>query len=155
MTKKKLLIISVITIILIAVFHSLSLKYSWYWTYRWLDIPVHVLSGFWVSLTVLLICLKIKHIDKIFEYKKKAILVMLISVLIISILWEGFELIFNVTSLSSRNYWSDSLGDILNGFIGGVIAFLYFTKNKKAKLTKDESVINNNLPLNLIVMHND
>jgi hypothetical protein len=149
MLKKKLLIISILTILFIAVFHYLSLKYNWYWTYRWLDIPVHILSGFWVSLTVLLISLKIKHIDKIYEYKKKALLVMLISVLIISIFWEMFELIFKVTSLNSINYWQDSLGDILNGFIGGITAYLYFTKNKKAKCPIIDANIKNNFAITL------
>ncbi len=133
MLKKKLLSISLITILFILAFHYLSLKYSWYWTYRWLDIPVHIVSGFWVSLTALWISLKIRHIDSIFGYKKKSLFVMLISILVIAIFWEIFELIFKITSMNSTGYWSDSLTDILNGFIGGLIAFWYFTKNKKSE----------------------
>ena len=133
MLKKKLLFISFITALFIMVFHYLSLKYSWYWTFKWLDIPIHIVGGFWVSLTALWVSLKIRHIDNINGYKKKALLVMLVSVLVVAIFWEIFELIFKITSLHSINYWQDSLGDISNSFIGGVIAFLYFIKNKKAK----------------------
>ena len=58
---------------------------------------------------------------------------MLLAVLIVAIFWEIFELFFNVTSLQSINYWQDSSGDILSSFVGGIFAFLYFIKNKKAK----------------------
>jgi ABC-type enterochelin transport system permease subunit len=133
MLKKKLLLISILTILFIAIFHYFALKNSWYWTFRWLDIPVHVVGGFWVSLTVLWICLKIKHIDSINGYKKKALIVMLSSVLIVAIFWEIFELVSGVTSLHNVGYWQDSLSDISNSFVGGIIAFLYFIKNKKAK----------------------
>lgn len=144
MLKKKLLIISLLTISFIFIFHYFSLKYSWYWTYRWLDIPVHILGGFWAALTALWISLKINHIESIFGYKKKALFVMLISVLIIAIFWEIFEVVFKVTFLNSKGYWPDTLSDISNSFVGGVIAFLYFIKNKPAKETllqnKEESL---------------
>ena len=133
MLKKKLLLISIITIILIGIFHFLALKYSWYWSFRWIDIPMHIIGGFWVSITVLWVSLKIGHIESINGYKKKALLVILGSVLIVAIFWELFELIFKITSLHDIGYWKDSLCDILNTFIGGVVGFLYFTKNKKAK----------------------
>jgi hypothetical protein len=144
--KKKLLLISIVTIFLIAVFHYIAIKYSWYWTYRWLDIPVHIFGGFWISLTVLWVCLKIKHIDSILGYKKKALFVVLASVLAIAVLWEIFELIFKITSLSRADYWSDSLGDIANTFLGGLIALLYFVKNKKsAPKLVDHNLVNLNI----------
>lgn len=139
MLHKKLLIISFFTILLIGVFHYLSMQYSWYWIYKWIDVPIHFLGGFWFSLTSLWISLKVKHIDNILGYKKKALFVMLISVLIIAVFWELFELIFNITSIHSIGYWQDSLSDILNGFLGGMIAFLYFTKNKKAECSITEN----------------
>ena len=133
MLKKRLLIISLVTIMLITAFHFMSVKYNWYWTYRWLDIPVHIVAGFWVSITTLFISIKIRHIDSILGFKYKALFAMLTSVLIVAILWETFELIFKITSFHDMGYWQDSLSDIFNSFFGGVVAFLYFTKNKKAK----------------------
>lgn len=141
--RKKLLLISVITILFIAVFHFFALKYSWYWVYKWIDIPVHVVAGFWVSLTALLVSLKIGHIDNISGYKKKALFVMLLPVLVVAIFWEVFELIFKVTSLNSIGYWQASIADISNSFFGGIIAFLYFIKNKKSKHTLICKVSNN------------
>lgn len=134
MAKNRLLLISLITILFIAVFHFFALKSGWYWVYRWLDIPVHILGGFWVSLTALWLSLKIKHIEKISDYRKKAFLVMLASVLIVGILWEVFEIVFKITSSDTNIYWSDTIGDIMNGFVGGVISYFYFTQNKKCNL---------------------
>ena len=94
------------------------------------------------------ILLKIRHIDNIIGYKKKALLVMLSSVLIVAFFWEMFELIFKITSLNSVGYWQDSLGDIFNSFIGGIIAFLYFIRNKKAKCL----VLNNGIKNNFAVI---
>jgi len=94
---------------------------------------VHIIGGFWVSITTLWVALRIKHIDSIFGYKKKALFLMLITVLTIALLWEIFELFFSITSLNSVGYWGDSLGDVANSFVGGIIAFLYFIRNKKAK----------------------
>jgi hypothetical protein len=149
MLKKKLLLVSVVTFFLIAVFHYFALKYSWYWTFRWIDIPAHIVGGFWVSLTALLISLKIKHIDNIFGYKKKALVVMFTSALVIAIFWEMYELIFKITSLHSIGYWKDSLSDILNTIIGGVLAFWYFTKNKKAKCSIMDMSLKNNFVITL------
>jgi len=150
MLKNKLLLISFLTILFIAVFHYLSIKYSWYWTYRWLDIPVHILGGFWVSLTTIWVSLKAKHVDSIYGYKKKVLFLMLISVLSIAIFWEVFELIFGVTSLSKYGYWQDSISDIINGFVGGIISFIYFTKNKPVK---DSTVLDLNNSLSMVLKH--
>ena len=150
MLKNKLLLISLLTIILISVFHYFSLKYSWYWTYRWLDIPMHIVGGFWVSLSALWVSLHISHIDSIYGYKRKALIVMLSSVIIVAILWEIFELIFNVTSLHSVGYWSDTTSDISNGFVGGIISFLYFIKNKKVN---DSKILKPDDSLSMIIKH--
>lgn len=111
---------------------------------------MHLVGGFWVSLTALWVCLKIKHIDNIFGYKNKALIVMLSSVLIVGIFWELFELIFHITNLHSVGYWSDSLSDISNGVVGGFFAFLYFIKNKSAKKCLIENKDSN---LSMVIKH--
>lgn len=148
MINKKLLFISIFTILFIAVFHCLALIYSLYWTYRWLDIPVHIVAGFGASLFTLWISLKIRHIDNILGYKNKALFVMLASVLVIAIFWEIFELISKSTSLREAGFWMDTTSDIINSLFGGLLAFLYFIKNKKIECP----VIDKNLTHNFIVV---
>jgi hypothetical protein len=142
MLKRRLLIISFFTILLVAIFHFMALKYSWYWSFRWIDIPVHIVGGFWVSLTVLWIALKVGHIEKITNYKKRALVLMIGSAFIVGILWEVFEVVFKINFLHNVGYWRDSLKDILDDFLGGGLAYLYFIKSKKSKnclIVKPES----------------
>ena len=146
MLKRKLLFISFFIILFIAVFHFFAIKNSWYWTYRWLDIPVHIVGGFWVSLTVLWVCLKIKHIDNIYGYKKKALFVVFFSVFFVAVSWELFELVFKITSLDSVGYFRDSLSDIFNSVIGGIFAYYYFVKSKNSSNCLIENV-SYNLPI--------
>ncbi|MDP3015044.1 MAG: hypothetical protein Q8N28_01380 [bacterium] len=40
-------------LILILSFHILTTINHWYWTYPWLDIPMHFLGGFWVAMVFL------------------------------------------------------------------------------------------------------
>lgn len=148
MLQKKLLTISFLTILSILIFHYFALRYSWYWTIRWLDTPVHIVGGFWVSVTALWVSLKSGYIKDIRGYKSKTLLAMLISVLIVAVFWEIFELVFKITSLNSVGYWQDTLGDIFNTFIGGVVVFIYFVRNKKVK----HLVANNNLKMDFIVV---
>ncbi len=155
MLKKKLLLISLITILSVAVFHCLALKYNWYWIFRWLDIPVHIVGGFWVSLTSLWISLKIKHIDSICGYRKKALLIMLISVFVVGISWEIFEVIFKINFLHDIGYWESSLKDIISGFIGGIISYLYFIQNKKTRHFIPDNKLKNNFSLNLEPKNNN
>ncbi|MFA5764269.1 MAG: hypothetical protein WCX27_00445 [Candidatus Paceibacterota bacterium] len=131
--KRKLLLISFVTILLVAILHYYALKLSWYWAYRWSDIPIHILGGFWISLTALWASLEIGHIDRITGYKRKAMIVMLSCVILGGVVWEVFELVANITNVSFIGYWSDTLGDISSGFLGGLIAYSYFTKTKKGK----------------------
>jgi len=130
MLNKKLLYTSSISLILIAVFDYFAIKLSWYWKYKSLDIPVHLIAGFGVSMMVLFVYTNfIKRIDAP-DNNKKAIIVSIISVFVVCILWELYELYIGRTSISSSIYASDTLGDIVNGFIGGLISCLIFKKIK-------------------------
>ena len=131
MHKKKLLLISFITILLLAIFHILALKFSWYWRFRWIHIFAHIAGGFWIALMSLWIALKIGHIEKITHYKKRALIVMLGSALLVGILWEVFELIFKIDLVQSIGYWPYTSIAVAGDFTGGIIAYLYFMKDKK------------------------
>ncbi len=129
MLRKKLLLISLGTVLLLALFHIFALELSWYYIFRWSDVPVHILGGFWVTITTFWIFLKYRIADTSLD-SRTSILIMLISVLIIGVLWEIFELASGNTSLSVRNYWQDTFTDVASGFVGGVVANIYFSRIK-------------------------
>ena len=142
MLKKKLLRISIITVILLAIFQYLAMKFNLYWTSGWIDIPMHIIGGFWIAITALWMSLLVNHIDAINGYRKKSFIVMILAVIAVAILWELFELIFKITSISQPNYFLDTLSDISNGIVGGLFAFFYFIASKKSKnyrIVKSES----------------
>ena len=40
-------------LLFIFIIHFLALANHWYWTYSWLDIPMHFFGGFWVAMVYL------------------------------------------------------------------------------------------------------
>jgi len=131
MTKLRAFWESFFVLILIVVLHFFGAHFFWYWTYKWFDIPMHFLGGLWVALTTLWISCYFGHINSIVNYKLKTLLIVLFSVIVIGISWEIFEIIGKITFIQDVGYWSDTLGDLLNDFLGGIVAYLYFIKRKK------------------------
>jgi len=130
MFKHKIFITSFIVLIIVAVFNYLGGKYYLYWIYQWYDIPMHILGGLWVSLFSISI---FTHFDKnilVINYKKKIFKIVFFSLLLLTISWEIFELVSKITLLSDgTSYWVDTIKDIIDGFIGGMIGYcLYYTK---------------------------
>ncbi len=133
MLQKKLLFLSVISIMVIAVVHIVSLRLSWYYTHPWMDIVIHILGGFWVAATALWMALRFGHIDTIVNYRRKAFFISFAAVFLVGIAWEMFELLSGNTFLHSANFATDSLSDILDNFIGCFFAFLYAIRMKRCR----------------------
>jgi len=139
MLQKKLLTISFFTILFIAILHISALQLHWYFTHRWIDIVIHIIGGFWVALTTIWLMARFKHIETIEGYKRKTLLIILFVVAIVSIAWELFELLSGNTFLHTSNFWTDSASDVINNFLGGMIAYLYCIKGNRSM----NSIINN------------
>lgn len=131
MFKRKIFIYSFILLILIAIFNYIGVKFCWYWTYRWYDIPMHIAGGLWVSLFFLFLYDYFVNKFTIKNYKIKVFWVVFCVLLFITVSWEIFEVLGGINFTGDRGYWPDTLGDILNGFIGGMIGYLFFIKSKK------------------------
>ena len=93
-----------------------------YWTSWWFDLLMHFLGGFWVSMVVLSVwSLFNKNSQNILSFKK-----VFFWVVLVSILWEIFELIIGATMISDgKVFIVDTLSDLLMDFIGGILGFLY------------------------------
>ena len=131
MTKLRAFWESFFVLILIVILHFLSLYFNWYWTYKWFDIPMHILGGLWVALTALWIFCYYGRVNSIINYKSKTFLTVFITILVIGISWEIFELLGKITFLNDPGYWADTTKDMINDFIGGIVAYFYFIKRKK------------------------
>ena len=99
-----------------------------YFLLWWFDIPMHMLGGFWVALTSMVIYY---HLGWIHRHDRSASFVaaaMLGATLVVGILWEVFE--FSVEHLVKLNDNGvfDTLKDLLDDMIGAVIASVIFIK---------------------------
>jgi hypothetical protein len=130
MAKKNLMYLSLFSAIILLILHLTGLRFHLYWAIKWYDFPVHLVGGFWFSITILWIVLSLNKLNSISGYRFKAFIFVLLSALAIGIVWECFELFFNITSVHNVNYMLDFARDIGGDLIGGMFAFLYFIKRK-------------------------
>ena len=133
MFKQKIFIFSFIVLCIVAVFNNLGNNYNLYEIYSWYDIPMHLLGGLWVSLFSLFLY---PHINKRFSIANShmGVFVMIFFILLfITVSWEIFELVGGMMSLNDPGYWPDTLGDIMNGFIGGILGYFYWYWTKMCR----------------------
>lgn len=116
----------VLTFILTSL-NFIALKYDLFWVLKWFDIPMHFLGGLVVSFLASCII----YFKKINLSYIKFLSYNILTIFIISILWELFELSIKVTSLNDALYVSDTGLDFMANIFGGVCGSI-FIFNKKA-----------------------
>jgi hypothetical protein len=131
MYKKIVFLVSFVTLCVVASSNYLGIKYNLYWIYKWFDIPVHMLGGLWVSLFYLYLCERYNHIFHNLNFNN-LFKNLLLALLVVTISWEIFELVIGSVHLDDGFvYWSDTISDIINGFIGGILGYLFYNLSKK------------------------
>ncbi len=97
--------------------HYLLLDAHWYWTYRWLDIPMHIFGG--VTLATLFV--------GILPANSRMQLLLLLVFAFVG--WEIFEYFFDLTvTRSGTEYWIDTVADFCNDAFGALIVYLIARK---------------------------
>ncbi|MFH0755199.1 MAG: hypothetical protein V1910_00835 [bacterium] len=140
MFKQKIFIISFIVLVLIAVLNYFGAKFYLYWAHKWYDIPMHILGGLWISTFFLSLYTYFNKKNLIIISRTKIIYLTFFVLLFIIILWEIFELFGKMTFLTDNEYWVDTIQDIFNGYLGGIIGYYLFTKNKKTMLNERSEI---------------
>lgn len=128
--RKKLFFRVAFLICFIFLINVLAIKFYWYYSIRWFDMPMHFFGGFWVGL-VLLWFFNVKTIEK------SSILKVLLGVLFVGLCWEVFE--FFVNNLYLARYPFDKIDtaqDIFFDLLGGFLSLIYF-KNRIMKIEKN------------------
>ena|SRR3989344_7250070 len=129
------LIISLLIAILF--FHAFAIINYWYWTFSWLDIPMHFFGGFWVAMFFAWLYPKI---DQSSNYLI-TVLIILSFVALIGIFWEFLEFFYDVF-ISSKGYYgymqlsaADTIADLFFDLIGGsTLLGIYLFKSKSKKI---------------------
>ena len=120
MDRKKLFAGMTALIVFIFVVNFLALKFYWYSSFWWSDIPMHFLGVAWVAMAVI-------WLFDIRTLNLKVIFKILAMVLVIGVLWEGYDLINDSIAKTPFNT-RDTLSDICLDLLGGLTVALYLFK---------------------------
>jgi len=126
-TRKKVLIKLMLFAIFVAFCNLVALKFYFYWTHKWVDIPMHIMGGALVSSIGLCIIYFSPFRNLFLSNSKKVYIISVLIAFIVGFLWEVFELKFGIIS-SSLFDRIDSIKDLFDDIIGGLIVSWYFTR---------------------------
>lgn len=123
--RKKILITRTFWLILaIFLVNVAAMKFYWYSTIWWFDIPMHFFGGFWLGLWVLWLYAYAWHPAKPVRMYG-ALTAVVVGVLVLGGAWEIFELgIDNFITIKPHNI-TDTVSDLFFDLAGGLSAFLY------------------------------
>ncbi len=113
----KYLFPSISVLLLIATLHIIFIHFYVYWRLRWVDIPIHILGGIWIVLTLAWILSWMK--PEVSIPFSRAIL----WGLIVGGLWEISELLIGIESPLVHGYIADTIKDLVDDVIGTACGF--------------------------------
>ncbi|MEK7569536.1 MAG: hypothetical protein AAB500_01430 [Patescibacteria group bacterium] len=101
-------------IFLILIINFAAMKFHWYYTIAWFDMPMHFLGGLWIGFALFY-----------FARGELSFVKFIGWVLGIGVLWEVFEL-FNNHYFGTQDPFDllDTLSDFLFDLLGGTAAYL-------------------------------
>ena len=119
--RKKLLIRLASIVTFIFAINYVSMKFYWYFSIWYFDMPMHLLGGFWVGLASI-------YIFSLKEFNFKFILKVLICVLLIGFFWEIFEILVDKSITQDSFNILDTTSDMFFDLAGGGLSIIYFFK---------------------------
>lgn len=96
---------------ILALIHNVASVGYLYWTYRWLDIPVHILGGF--ALGCFLVAALFRHRLGLY----------VAGIVVVTVGWEVFEVLIGMPR--PTDYLVDTVSDVANGALGAAVAYLF------------------------------
>ena len=126
MKSRRLTLFTVFLIFFIWGINLVALKWNLYHYFRWFDIPMHMLGGFWIALFGLV---TYYHSPLVTRKDRSTFFVVAFTLAVtmcIGLLWELFEFGVDHSIALSDNDLADTLGDFVNDMIGAAIATLFF-----------------------------
>ena len=105
-----LLIALALSVMLLGI-HLYALAHFWYWHYRWLDTPMHILAGMMMGAAIVGVLLRFRP------------RVYVLAIILGALGWELFEYVFGISTGQPDYVW-DTIHDILNDFLGAIILYV-------------------------------
>ncbi|MDQ5950212.1 MAG: hypothetical protein QG585_154 [Patescibacteria group bacterium] len=122
--RKFILILTLAFSSILLVSFLFTTKLHLFWSTPWIDVPNHFLGGLILGLVGFLVLGH--HTRKISPRKK--VTELLVFTLVIGGLWEVYEEVAGLTSLSDSVYWIDTIGDFIADALGALAGYYYFLK---------------------------
>ncbi len=97
------------------------MRFYWYSSIWYLDMPMHFLGGFWLGLAAIYLFL-------FGNQSFKSILGIFLIILIVGVGWEMFEILVDKFITYDLSNSLDTVSDILFDLAGGLSAVFYFFK---------------------------
>lgn len=117
--------------IVIGALHWLSLVFSWYWTFWWMDVVMHFLGGLWIGLAVIWFVFVSGRVSiaEIMHERRTAFLVAAGAALVVGLGWEVFELYYGISGAHPNEpLFPDTWHDLVMDTFGGIAAYGYILK---------------------------
>lgn len=99
----------------------LAIKFHWYSSIWYFDMPMHFLGGFWIGLLLFWL----------FPLEKVSLgvcLKIILGVLLVGIFWEIFEILVDKSITLNPFNRLDTLSDLFFDLTGSIFAIFYFLK---------------------------
>jgi len=119
--RKKLLICIASVVIFIFVVNSAAMKFYWYFSIWYFDMPMHFLGGFWVGL----VCI---YVFSLKEFNFNLIFKVFLCVFLVGFFWEIFEILVDKSITQNPFNSLDTISDMFFDLAGGGISIIYFFK---------------------------
>lgn len=106
-------------LVAIALVNGVATEGHWYYTMRWLDMPMHFAGGVWLA-----------WFGIWWQYTRRGVVpasfssvlgVCLAFAVSVGILWEAYEAIVSLLTVGHMNAMLDTLGDLFFDTLGGTI----------------------------------
>ena len=132
--KLQIPLILVIFLVAIAIVNGFANANHWYWTMRWLDMPMHFAGGVWLAW----FGVWWKYARQGVPIQKFGALlgVCLVFAISIGLLWEVYEAAVSFFTVGEMNAISDTISDILFDILGGIAVAVSVWLMAKLKTTQ-------------------
>lgn len=119
-------------LLVIAVAHTFANEYSWYWTVRWFDMPMHFAGGAWVSGVVLWYRFFSQGMVAPHVSFKSLVLWGVLGALVVGLGWEIYESTVSFFIEGRINDILDTVSDLLFDALGAfaVVCLVHFFTKK-------------------------
>lgn len=113
-------------LILLFIFNNVAVKFSWFGTYKWLDIPFHFFGGGFITwLGFLMIAI----------YRKNTYIPWILALIIpfgFGFAWEIVEF-YGKSAILGSEYRLDVVKDLLMNMIGGLAVYVLWDRSVHSK----------------------